>query len=261
MDEEISLTGGGRTAVSRRGDVVFRAAGTWSRTVVRLLQHFEEVGFHEAPRVVGAGFDERGRETLLFVEGDIIHPHPWADEAMPVIGGMLKRLHDAAALFPIPADATWRPWFGRDIGDGPRVIGHCDTGPWNVISQAGMPKALIDWEVAGPVARDTELAQACWLNAQLYDDDIAERMGLGSARTRANQVRLLLDGYGIAKQERGGFVDKILAFAVHDAADQAIQGNVTPDSQDAEPLWAVTWRTRSASWILRNRHTLENALN
>lgn len=261
MEGEIPLTGGGRSVVSRQKDTVFRSAGPWSATVIRLLRHLEAVGFEEAPRVVGSGFDAQGRETVSFIEGDFVHPGPWPDEALPVIGAMLCRLHEAAASFKMPEDAVWRPWFGRGLGASQPVLGHCDTGPWNIVARACRPVALIDWDEAGPVDRNIELAQACWLNAQLHDDDIAERVGLDSPEARARQARLLLDGYGLARADRAGFVDKMVAFAVHDAAEQAAQAHVTMETRDSKPLWGITWRTRSASWMLHNRAILERALD
>lgn len=222
MIEEVTLNGGGRTAVSRRGEIVLRAAGPWSPAVIALLQHLEENRFLAAPRVIGSGFDEQGRETLAFVDGEFVHPYPWSDNAMYAIGRMLKELHEATATFAVPSDAVWRSWFGRNIDVDNRVVGHCDTGPWNIVSRDTQPVALIDWEVAGPVSRDVELAQACWLNAQLVDDDIAERMSLGSPQDRAKQVSLLLDGYGLSKVERVGFLSRIISFAVHDAAEQVV---------------------------------------
>lgn len=261
MDDEIILAGGGRTEVSRRGNVIYRESGPWSPVIVSLLRHLEQVGFAACPHVVGTGFDERGRETLSFIEGEFVHPGPWSDEALPLLGSMLRQLHEATSSFKVPDNAIWRGWFGRELGTGPRVIGHCDTGPWNIVSHSNTPIALIDWEAAGPVGIDTELAQACWLNAQLYDDDIAERMNLGSAMARARQVRYLLDGYGFSKKQRDGFFGKLLAFAIHDAAEQAKEAHVTPDTKGPESLWAITWRTRSASWMLRNRPTLEAVLS
>lgn len=261
MEDELPLSGGGRTVVSRRGGTVFRKAGPWSGTVIRLLRHLREAGFEAAPRVVGTGFDALGRETVSFIEGDFVHPGPWPDEALFAIGSLLGRLHEATASFEVPEDAVWRSWFGRDLqGGSKRVIGHCDTGPWNIVARNAVPVALIDWEEAGPVDRHVELAQACWLNAQLHDDDIATRVGLASPEARARQARLLLDGYGLSHAERVGFVDVIIAFAVHDAADQAVQANVTMESTSAEPLWAVAWRTRAASWMLRHRPMLERVL-
>jgi aminoglycoside phosphotransferase (APT) family kinase protein len=120
--------------------------------------------------------------------------------------------------------------------------------------------ALIDWETAGPVDPLVELAQACWLNAQLHDDDIAEKHGLPSPGARAAMVRMISDGYGLERRRRARLVDLMIEVAVQDAADQARHGGVTPESQDVEPLWAVAWRVRSAAWMLTHRHVLCRAL-
>ena len=71
------------------------------------------------------------------------------------------------------------------------MTGHGDPGPWNVVAQDSIPVAFIDWEFAGPVDALWELAEAAWQNAQLHDDDVAERFGLPSAALRSQQVRLL----------------------------------------------------------------------
>jgi hypothetical protein len=121
--------------------------------------------------------------------------------------------------------------------------------------------ALIDWENAGPVDPVVELAQASWLNAQLHDDDIAAIHDLPSPAERAGHVRLIADGYGLALSDRARLVDVMVELAIRDGADQARTAHVAPDSTDPEPLWAITWRTRSATWILTHRHTLERALS
>jgi hypothetical protein len=257
--KEIPLTGGGRTAVFRDGGTVLRETGPWAPTVHALLKHLERVGYGGAPRVVGSGFDAQGRETLSYLEGDFVHPGPWTEDAMPLLGRLLRELHDATRSFAVPEDAVWRTWHGRTLGGPDHVIGHCDTGPWNIVAQNGLPVALIDWEVAGPVDPLFELAHACWLNAQLHDDDVAERQGLPSAKTRAGHVRAILDGYELPRAQRVGFVDKIIEFAVHDAAEQAIEAKVTPETKDPASLWGIAWRTRSAAWMLRHRTMLQQA--
>ena len=173
-----------------------------------------------------------------------------------MLGAMLRKLHVATASFVPPADALWRPWFGRGIGR-PSVIGHCDTGAWNIIARAGLPVALIDWEAAGPVDPMVELAQACWLNALLFDDDLGEALGLGSVEARGRQVRLLLDGYELPAKDRAGFVGRMRDFAVACAANEAAEAKVTPETTDATALWAITWRTRSAAWLVKHHDTLE----
>lgn len=242
---------GGRSVVTRVGDAVFRQARPWSRSTIALLIHLHERGFEHAPRIIGNGFDVRGREMLTYVEGESIHPKPWDDSALPVLGEMLLKLHEASKSFSGFERRAWSPWFGRRIGT-PSVVGHCDTGPWNIIHRERRPVALIDWEEAGPVDPMVELAQACWLNAQLFDDDIAEIQGLGSARSRAKQVKLLLDGYHLPKAARLGFVDLIRDFAILNAANEAIEAGVRPNSSDSTPAWGIAWRAKSAAWIIRN---------
>ncbi|GIH73865.1 hypothetical protein Plo01_02940 [Planobispora longispora] len=45
-----------------------------------------------------------------------------------------------------------------------------------------------------------------------------------------------------------------------DDVAEAVQARITPESADAEPLWAVAWRARSAAWMIRHRPLLERAV-
>lgn len=144
----------GRPSKAQRGDgVVLRPSGPWSATVHALLRHLEAVGFSAAPRVIGGGFADDGRETLSFAPGTSPQPHPWSDDAVAEIGRLLRQLHWATAAFAPPAGARWQPWFGRHLPGSDRVISHCDLGPWNIIARGGLPVAFVDWEFAGPVER------------------------------------------------------------------------------------------------------------
>lgn len=261
-----------RTAVYRRGGVVLRQTGPWATAVHSLLRHLEEVGFPASPRVVGSGFDDQGRETLTYIEGGFTHPGPWSLEGAAAVGGLLRQLHDATATYRPPPGAVWAPWFGRSLGgqgrgDGHgvrrgerRVIGHCDVAPWNIVARHGRPVGLIDWEFAGPVDPLVELAQACWLNAKLHDDVVARLEGLPPLAERARQLRAMVDAYGLAAPERAGFVDRIIEFAICDAAFQADDAGVTPDTQKPEVTWALAWRARAAAWMCRHRRALQSAL-
>jgi hypothetical protein len=256
-----------QSRASLRAGVVYREAGPWSPAVLALLRHLEDAGFAGAPRVAGSGFAPDGREMVSYIEGSSPHPHAWAQDAAGEVGVLLAGLHAATATFTPPADAAWKPWFGRRLPGSRPVFGHCDTGPWNIVAVAGRPAALIDFEFAGPVGAEWELAQAAWLNAQLHDDDIAERCGLPGAAARARQVKAILDGYGLPRRERGGFVDKMIAFAVHDARAEAVSAAVAPDTATAMTpsgypyAWAIAWRARSASWMLTNRSMLQRSVS
>ena len=66
----------------RRAGVVYREAGPWSAAVLALLRHLEREGFAAAPRVVGSGFAEDGREMVGYVPGASPHPRAWAEDAV-----------------------------------------------------------------------------------------------------------------------------------------------------------------------------------
>ena len=117
-----------------------------------------------------------------------------------------------------------------------------------------------------PVDAMWELAEAGWLNAQLHDDDVAERVGLPDAATRIAQLVAFLDGYGLGRAERPALVDHMIEFAVRSARDEAISVPVGPETPSPGPngyplLWAVAWRARAAAWMLDHRGALARALS
>lgn len=260
------LDGGWNTEVVRSGDTVLRSPRPSSPAVMSLLRFLASNGFVWAPRPVGSGFAPDGHEHLTYVLGESPQPYPWTDEAAVRIGEMVRHLHDVTSRYSPPDDARWLTWWGRDLGDSRRGFGHGDLGPWNIMAEDGMPSGFIDWDSAGPYDPAVELAQVAWLNAQLHDDDIAERIGLGSATDRARQLACVLDGYELRRSDRAGFVDRMVEFAVHSARADAVEHNVTPGTNTATAadgfpfLWGITWRVRSASWMLRNRRILESAI-
>jgi hypothetical protein len=263
---EVGLGGGWQSDAHRRGDVVYRVAKPQSSTVLSFLRHLENVGYSGSPAVVGDGFAVDGRETLQFIEGETHEHGPWSDEALAVIARLLRALHDASDSYVTPTDAVWRPAFSRELPGTRRVIGHGDLGPWNVVARSGVPVAFIDWDYAGPVGAICDIAQAAWLNVQLHDDDVARLQDLGGPYERARQLRLFLDEYGLPLNERDGFVARVAEYAIHSAREEAVEHSVTETStsavsQDGYPvLWAIAWRARSASWILRHQRVLQERL-
>lgn len=265
-DEQTLSTWGSGTHPSdaaRAGDVVLKPSGPWAPAVLALLRHLERVGFSGSPRVVGDGYAPDGRMMLSFVPGESPHPGAWTDDQVGRVGELLREFHDATSTFVPPAGAHWQPSWLHDVGPhGELVVGHGDTAPWNIVGRGGSPEALVDWEFAGPIDRNTELAYTVWLNAQLHDDDVAALQGLPDAATRARQARSILDGYGLPSRSREAVVDRMIELAVHGARAEAVQAGVSPDSTEAVDahgypvLWAITWRARSASWMMRHRALL-----
>lgn len=245
-------------SVIRKENVVLRPSGPWTPSVHSLLGHLQKSGFTSLPSVIDSGLDAEGREMLSFIEGEFVHPGPWSDDALAEVGSMLRRLHNASAHFEPAADAVWKPWFLRELGDAKYVYSHGDIAPWNMVTREGVPFALIDWEFAGPVDPLVELARVCWLFPQLHDDDVAEMVGLPSLDVRARQLRLITDAYGLNSAQRHGFFDLILEVVVRETAEEAIEKRMTPDCHG--PLWGLAWRARAAAWILRHRTVLQNSL-
>jgi hypothetical protein len=237
------------------GAVVRRPAGPWTPAVHCLLDHLRRAGFTGSPHPVSAD----GENVVTYIAGESVSPHAWGDEGVFQVGRLLRGLHEAPASFVPPPGAVWHPW--PFTGSGPdAIISHRDTGPWNIVARDGLPVAFMDWVTAGPADRLEEIAATAWLNAQLHDDDIAERQGLPSARARARPLRHFADGCRLAAADRRGLVTAMIDYAIRDSAAEAIQAGVTPQSGDRDALWAIAWRARSAAWMVRHRSLLENAL-
>jgi hypothetical protein len=109
--------------------------------------------------------------------------------------------------------------------------------------------------LAGPTDRRDEIAATAWWSAQLHDDD-----QLPDATVRAARLRSFLDGYGLPTAERVGLVTHMIEFAIRDCAWEAIRAQVTPESTDPTPVWALAWRARAAAWMLGHRPMLEQAI-
>ena len=249
--------------VYRQGDVIIKETGPWAKAVHALLRHLENEGFTAAPRVIGSGFDDQGREMLSFIEGNFIDPGPWSLEVCYEIGVLLRKLHTATHSFQAPPNAIWRDWFGRSLGN-PTHYGHCDFASWNIVAREKRPYALIDWEYAGPVDPMVELAQACWLNAKLHDNLVAEIEGLPPVAERAQQLRAIIDGYKLPHKLRSNFIDRIIEFVIFATANEADEAKLNKDTPlkniDEQLPWALAWRARAATWILKHKKILQKAI-
>ncbi len=201
--EETPLAGGNLSAVVRVGDTVRRPLHPWSEAVHGLLRHLEAPGFDGAPRFLG--LDDRGREILTYVTGEVgAYPLPasmWSDEALTGAARRLRRLHDATRGYAAPEGAAWQ--FSCPDPTRHEVIGHNDVAPYTMVFVDGRPRALIDFETAGPGPRIWDLAYAAYTFVPLAsfipraDGSTVPYASSQHAAERARRLRLLQDAYGL----------------------------------------------------------------
>lgn len=230
--------------------VVRRPAGAWTPAVHALLRHFEEVGFDGAPRALGV---EDGWELLSYIEGE--PSSDTDDRLLPLIGALVRRMHDAQVGFAPPPDAAWQTMPGA-VRDRDEVICHNDVLRGNVLFLGARPVALVDWELAAPGPRAVDLAAAASYWVPLRSDDDAARSGMPTDR-RSERLRLLLDGYGLDLEPRA-FLD--LAIEVRRSWHEAyrVWGGIERRDRWAQAYDAgrCDYIAANLDWLCENRERI-----
>ncbi|MFF2077198.1 phosphotransferase enzyme family protein [Kitasatospora sp. NPDC058162] len=233
--DEQPLTGGNvSVGVVRVGDTVRRPAGPWTPAVHALLGHLHAVGFRGAPRA--HGLDERGREVLDFVPGEMVWPFGFAQvephERLAGLARLVRELHDAVKDFTPPPDARWQVLIPAEGEAGEdEIIVHHDLAPWNLVAGEGGRFAFIDWDTAGPGSRLWDVAYALhgFVPLMAHPDWRRDDADAGE------RLRVFADAYGLDEAERRRLVPLLgrRTRSMHDfLRDQAGRG-VQP--------WARLW--------------------
>jgi len=196
---EIELPKGDVTeGVVRVGDTVRRPHQATSPIVAAYLAHLESAGFVGAPSYLGR--DAQGRDVLTFLDGEVagdpVDEWARADDVLPSVGRLLRRLHDASAGWepptPIPVPPG-RPVAGFPQGE-PKLISHRDVTPQNTVFRDGVAFGLVDFDLIGWTTRSVDLANTAMHWVPLADPaDLAP--GYAGIDVGA-RLRLLVEGYG-----------------------------------------------------------------
>ncbi len=201
-DEETVLGGGNMTEVVRVGDTVRRTVGPWSSTIHDLLRYLEKHEFEAAPRVLG--IDDKGREILTFIKGEVgKYPLPyymWSDAVLEKVARLLRRFHDLTTNY-IPSDnAIWQ--FSYPDTQQHEIICHNDFAPYNMVFVKHQPKAIIDFDTAGPGPRvwDQAYAAYCFVPLVHFGDTALQQLGLTDHRMQARRLLLFCESYGSITQ-------------------------------------------------------------
>jgi hypothetical protein len=243
-EQEIPLAGGDMNVVVRVGDTVRRPIGPAG--VQALLRWYGQVRFDGAPRFLG--IDDRGREVLSFVEGEpAFAPVPGSDDVVTAIGQLLRRAHDAQEGFAPPPDAGWQRH--EADAEGGDVIGHGDLFWTNVVFRAGLPVALIDWELARPMSRTLDLALAATYWAGVRIDEQLVEWGLPLDR-RGERLRVLCDAYGLDGSRRSRLLDELTEYRRGRVARGEWRGATPRHVIEANLRWVEDHRDELARFLV-----------
>lgn len=249
-EQEIVLKGGNENVVVQVGETVRRPVHPWTPAVHALLRQLEATGFAESPRVLG--FDERGREVLTMIPGEVGNypttPAMRTDASLVACARMLRRYHEAASIQPGWGDLPWRY---RDPDPGRwDVVCHSDVAPYNIVYREGLPVGLIDFDVAGPGPKMWDIAYAAYRLAPLASDGNCLGVGFSEPPDRIERLVRFLDAYGLedttgllemAITRIEGLRDDILARAA--AGDPGVKTHLEEDhagSYNADLAWIRT---------------------
>lgn len=218
--EEIPLTGGRITqGVVRIGAFVHRpecANSAFARSVLRWLEQ-KEMGC--CPRYIG--HDERGREITTYLPGwtpaDLGF---YTDAQLLRAVSIIKSIHTALIDFP-----------GCTPG---KTVCHYDLSPCNFIFQDNLPYAVIDWDTAAIGDPLDDLAYAAWMWLDMGNEE-------NEASATAARLRLMLDCYGVIREERPDFCKRIFS--------QMERVQKGPFLTEERALLVSQWVAQCADWL------------
>ncbi|MCC8250794.1 aminoglycoside phosphotransferase family protein [Saccharothrix luteola] len=189
MEEEV-LTGGGLNEVVRIGSTVRRPTGPWTPAVHRLLEHLAPLGI--APVVHGV--DERGREVLSYLEGEVGHPPLGeslrSDEVLVAVARMVRRLHDrSAGLVEARSGGGSDGWQFPAVSPV-EVICHNDLAPYNMVFRDGIPVGVFDFDGARPGPRWWDVAYTAYCLVPFSPE-------FGTVEEQWRRAGLFCEAYGL----------------------------------------------------------------
>ena len=270
-DEDVDVT----------AERVSRRRRDWSTTVERYLEHLATAGIGGLPRPLVPVQDDR--EDVTFVEGGSMVDAVLGREHLAALGRLLRAVHDAGASFASDPSDVWQPFEFR-AGKAPTsaagtmpstttttattgfldevVVGHGDTGPWNLIATTAASVSLIDWEFSGPIARIDEISATCWLDVRFHDPAVDLLSGATDLDKKIDLLAVFLDAYGLPRDSWTLVVRGMIDYAIRDTAYEATRLDVVPGRvpNDESTAWRLAWRSRSAAWIVRHQNRIAAGL-
>lgn len=247
-EEETELAGGNASGkVVRVGDTVRKP---WIDSSAAVQSYVGVLRAHGVDAPEPLGRDEQGRHVVEFVEGALALDHmPLGHDDLLRVGRMIRRIHDASEMVPIPDPDGWRMLLPAE---NPNLMCHNDLAPWNLIM--GDRWVFIDWDGAGPSTRLWDLAYA----AQSFGMLIAGQ----AIESAAARLRALVDGYGAGDALREALpaaMSKRTA-AMFELLRSSSESGFQPWAEMYANGHGEHWRT-AAEYVMRNEAAWKRALS
>lgn len=196
MNDEEKLNEGVNIVV-RAGNTVRRIPGKWTSSVHALLKHLRTRGFFSAPEPLG--FDEKGREILSFIEGEVglytLTPAARSNAALVSAAKLLRTYHDATVDFVSSYHGDWQ----LDNHPPLEVICHGDYAPYNCVYSKDKVIGMLDFDMAHPGSRIWDVAYAVYRFAPITAPDNQD--GYGTCQEQVERVKLFCDAYHLRERE------------------------------------------------------------
>lgn len=196
-ENEMELSGGNTSIVSRIGETVHRGVGRWTESVHGLLRHLEDAGLDGVPRVLG--FDDRGREVLSYLHGHVPSDAPWpdyvwSDATLEEVGRWLTNYHRAVVGYRPGSQSHW--WYGDGSPTEGELICHNDFAPYNTVFREGRIAGVIDWDVAGPANPLWDLGFCAWQWVPFHNPKLTGVLGGPNEELQVSRLKILCASYG-----------------------------------------------------------------
>lgn len=136
---------------------------------------------------------------VSFLPGQTVgNARPWpswthGSPALMDVARWLRRYHAAVADFVPPADACWRE--GEAWRPG-MIVAHNDAAPYNAVGNANGLVGFVDWDMAGPVRLELDVAWVAFSWTPLHASHVVAAEGFTDLDSRMPRLALFLREYG-----------------------------------------------------------------